>query len=80
MSVSNDLSNSQDESRILIQSENSTILAHVEIADDSRERNQGLMFRESLELGRVMFFCIRVGKNTVVLDEKYRDLPRCVVY
>ena len=50
------LSISQDESKLFIQSKESTSLVYVEIADEPNERNQGLMFRENLEWDRGMFF------------------------
>ena len=50
------LSISQDEPKLFIQSKDSTSLVYVEIADEPNERNQGLMFRENLEWDRGMFF------------------------
>ena len=62
ISIDDDLSGSQDESKLLIQSGDSTILVRVEIADESHERNQGLMLRENLEFDSGMFFVFEEEK------------------
>ena len=54
--VSDDLSQNQEDSKLFIQSGDDTTLVYVEIADEPHELNQGLMFRENLELDRGMFF------------------------
>lgn len=56
ISISDNLSQSQEELELFIQSLDSTISVYVEIADEQHEQNQGLMFRENLEWDRGMFF------------------------
>jgi len=56
MLVSDGLSDNPEESKLFIQSGNVTTLVYVEIADEPHERNQGLMFRDSLKLDRGMLF------------------------
>ena len=54
--IIDEISPSQDNSTLLIQSENSITSVYVEIADNSQERTRGLMFRENMDWNKGMFF------------------------